>query len=106
MLKIRKRRYKTIPIHDFECPACGFTEERFVRKPMAEYDPGICPNGCLTYGRLEKTEVDGQQVEVHVDYDAGIGVPLQQKFNPGNMAKPIYRGYGWHNSDYHSTGPK
>lgn len=81
-----------MPIHDFICPQCAFEEERFVRGKMSEYDPGACPNGCT------------ETTEANYCSDACLPqtypVKLEVKFNPGNMAKPIYRGYGWHNSDY------
>lgn len=94
-----------MPLYDFECPACGFVEERFVRKPMAEYDPGVCPNGCLL-SKQQEIEVDGRKQIIDSTFAVAEGVPLQVKFNPGAMGKPILRGYGWHSSDYTAYGPK
>lgn len=87
-----------MPLYDYHCECCGFTEERFVRKPLAEYDPGVCPNLCQ-YTNAYKDSDGAMHQEL-------LPKPLTIKFNPGNLAKPIYRGYGWHHTDYSSTGPK
>lgn len=94
-----------MPLYDYECPCCGFVEERFVRSKVSEYDPGVCPNGCLVTHE-QKIEVDGRKAMLDTTFQVAEGVKLEQKFNAGAMAKPIYRGYGWHNSDYTAHGPK
>lgn len=48
----------------------------------------------------QEIEVDGRKQTLNNTFAVGVGVPMAVKFNPGNMAKPIFRGYGYHCTDY------
>lgn len=84
-------------IQDFYCPQCNFIEERFIRGKQSEYDPGVCPNGCSIV-----IEADGRKQQLQ----QRVPQPLEMKFNAGAMAPPIFRGYGWHCTDYGPNSAK